>query len=99
MKTISIFERAGAFAENKDTARAIRVKEIIPALNSGEEVALDFEKVEGATQSFVHALISDVIRKFGNDVLDRLCFKSCTPVVKKIIGIVVDYMQEGLGPE
>lgn len=99
MKTIIIFDKVGAFAENKDTARDIRVKEIIPALNSGEEVVLDFEKVEAATQSFVHALISDVIRKFGNDALDRMSFKSCVPVVKKIISIVVDYMQEGLGPE
>ncbi|MDP2864726.1 MAG: STAS-like domain-containing protein [Elusimicrobiota bacterium] len=99
MKTILIFDRVGAFAENKDTARDIRLKEIIPALNSGEEVVLDFEKVEAATQSFIHALISDVIRKFGNDALDRMSFKSCTSVVKKIISIVVDYMQEGLGPE
>ena len=99
MKTISIYNRTGAFAENKDTARDIRVKEIVPALNSGEEVVLDFEKVEAATQSFVHALISDIIRKFGSGSLDRMSFKSCGPVVKKIIGIVVDYMQEGLGPE
>jgi hypothetical protein len=99
MKTISIFNKVGAFAENKDTAREIRVTEIVPALNGGEEVVLDFEKVEAATQSFVHALISDVIRKFGSDALDRMSFKSCGPVVKKIIGIVVDYMQEGLGPE
>ena len=99
MRTISIFDRAGAFAENKDTAREIRVEEIIPALNAGEEVVLDFEKVDAATQSFIHALISDVIRKFGSDVLDRMSFKSCNPIVKKIIGIVVDYMQEGLGPE
>jgi len=96
MKTVSIFYRTGAFAENKDTARDIRVKEIVPALNSGEEVVLDFEKVEAATQSFVHALISDVMRKFGSGSLDRISFKSCSPVVKKIIGIVVDYMQDGL---
>ena len=99
MKTISIFNRAGVFAENKDTARDIRVNEIIPEFSGGGEVVLDFEKVEAATQSFVHALISDVIRKFGSDALERISFKSCGPVVKKIIGIVVDYMQEGLGPK
>ena len=99
MKNIVLFDKAGAFAENKDIARDIRVKEIIPALNSGEDVVLDFEKVEAATQSFVHALISDVIRKFGSAALDRMSFRSCTPTVKKIIGIVTDYMQESLGPE
>lgn len=99
MKTIVVFDRTGAFAENKDIARDIRVNEIIPAFNSGEEVILDFGKVDAATQSFIHALISDVIRKFGSSALDRLAFKSCTETVKKIIGIVADYMQEGQPPD
>ena len=96
MKIISIFENVGAFAENKDIAREIRIKEIIPALDRNEEVVLDFEKVDAATQSFIHALISDILRKYGNDVLDRMAFKSCNEKIQKIIGIVVDYMQEGL---
>lgn len=97
MMTLRLFERAGAFAENKDVARDIRVSELMPALARGEEVVLDFTGVEGATQSFVHALISDPLRVHGVRVLDRLAFKSCSPVVKKVVGIVVDYMQEGLG--
>lgn len=94
MKSISIFERVGSFAENKDVAREIRIQEILPALENNQEVALDFEKVEAATQSFVHALISDILRKHGNDILDRLLFKSCNENIKQIINIVCDYMQE-----
>ena len=96
MKNIPIFKHAGAFAENKDVAKEIRIQEIIPALDKNEEVVLDFEKVDAATQSFIHALISDILRKYGNDALDRIAFKSCNEKVQKIIGIVVDYMQEGL---
>ena len=96
MKNIPIFERAGAFAENKDVAREIRLLEMIPVLDKNEEVVLDFEKVDAVTQSFIHALISDILRKYGNDVLDRIAFKSCNETVAKIINIVVDYMQEGL---
>ena len=99
MKTVAIFDRAGAFAENKDVARDIRLKEIIPALNKKEEITLDFDRVDAATQSFVHALISGLFRKHGNEVLDRIAFKSCNETVRKIITIVVDYMQEGLGVE
>src|SRR5258708_8974781 len=95
MKTITIYEVAGDFAENKDLDRDIRWKEIMPALEKNEEVILDFSRVGAATQSFVHALISEILRKYGVDVLDRLKFKSCNDTVKKIIGIVVDYMQEG----
>lgn len=99
MKTITIFNKAGAFAENKDVARDIRLQEIIPALENHEEVVLDFSGVGAATQSFIHALMSDVLRKFGNDVLDRISFKSCSETIQKIVGIVVDYMQEGMGDE
>ena len=95
MKRIDIFAQAGAFAENKDVARDLRIKEILPALNSGEDVLLDFERVDAATQSFIHALISDLLRKRGSGVLDHIEFKSCNETVQKIITIVTDYMQEG----
>ena len=95
MKRIEIKEHAGPFAENKDIARELRLGEIVPALEKNEEVTLDFAGVDATTQSFIHALISDLIRKHGSDVLDRIEFKSCNDTVRKIITIVVDYMQEG----
>ena len=99
MKTISIRDHAGAFAENKDVAQKIRVDDILPALERREEVALDFAGVDAATQSFIHALISDLFSRYGNDVLDRVIFRSCNETVRQIIGIVSDYMQEGMGIE
>lgn len=93
---IKLFKQVGPFAENKDIARDIRLKKLIPALEKQKNIILDFEKVEGATQSFVHALISDLIRKYGNDVLDKIQFKSCNDTVKGIISIVTDYMQESV---
>ena len=94
MKKICILALAGPFAENKDAAKEIRTKEIAPALSNDEDVVLDFSGVEAATQSFIHALISEVIREFGAASLDRIAFKSCNETIKKIINIVVDYMQE-----
>jgi hypothetical protein len=92
--TINIFDKAGDFAENKDIARDLRLKEIIPALDKHEKIILNFEKVSATTQSFIHALISDILRLYGIDVLDRIIFKSCTETVKEIINIVIEYMQE-----
>lgn len=90
---IDIRSRAGSFAQDKDEARRIRL-ELLPALERKEEIILDFTGVEGATQSFIHALISDLLRKRGATVLDQIGFKGCEPTVKKIIEVVVDYMQE-----
>ena len=94
MLTIKLLDAVGSFAENKDIAQSLRKSEIIPALENNEGIVLDFEGIEATTQSFVHALISDLMRKYGADVLDRISFKNCNETVKKIIAIVVDYMQQ-----
>ena len=94
MTTINIFQKVGPFAENKDEARKIRINEIVPKLEKGEDVILNFKNIEAATQSFIHALISDLIRKYGDDLLDKISFQSCNENVKIIIMIVTDYMQE-----
>lgn len=92
--TIILSEYLGPFAENKDIARGLRKEKIVPALTNGHEVVLDFAGIEAATQSFIHALISELIREYGSEVLDRIAFKNCNETIKKIIGIVVDYMQQ-----
>lgn len=97
MKTIKIFDVVGEFGENKDVARDLRTGQILPELEAGREITLDFEGVTSATQSFIHALISDPIRTRGADVLDKIVFKNCNETLKEIIGIVTDYMQEGAG--
>lgn len=91
---ILLAQYIGSFAENKDTARDIRLKRIMPALKNGEEIVLDFEHIDSATQSFIHALISDVIRAYGSGVLEKIRFKSCNTTIQKIITIVIEYMQE-----
>jgi len=90
---ISIKKKAGSFAENKDVARDVRLGQIMPELAKGGTIKLDFKGVTGATQSFVHALISDAIRKYGDDVYDKLLFKNCNEPVREIITIVSEYMQ------
>lgn len=95
---INLHDRVGTFAENKDTAKHLRVTSIVPALKRGdEEVILDFAGVSGTTQSFVHALIADAIRDPSLDALDHLVFEHCNEVVQAVIEIVVSYSQEEWG--
>ena len=91
---VTIVERTGAFAENKDAGRRIRLDEIDPLLDTGAEVSIDFAGVELATQSFVHALISALIRSRGAAVLDQLLFINCNETVQRVIEIVVEYSQD-----
>lgn len=91
---IDLYPIVGAFAEDKDKAREIRIKQILPAIKNGEKVILNFKSIDSVTQSFIHALISDVIRKNGIDVLDNIFFKKCNNTIQQIISIVVEYMQD-----
>ena len=93
MIKITLLPIVGSFAENKDKAKELRTKKINPALKKGESVELDFNGVTSATQSFIHALLSQLIRQYGIDVLDKIDFRNCNNTVRKIIEIVTDYMQ------
>jgi hypothetical protein len=93
---ISLSDYAGDFAENKDVAAKLRDEYIRPTISQGDTITIDFLGVELTTQSFVHALISDVIRKNGEAILDRILFKSCSELVKELIQTVVQYSLESL---
>lgn len=93
MKTIRIIKHAGVFAENKDIASKLREEIVLPVLRQNQELRLDFMNIEGATQSFIHALISQAIREFGSEVLDHIVFMNCNDSIRAIVEIVVDYMQ------
>ena len=93
-KTIHLYKFVGSFAEDKDKAKDIRQNIIWPQIKSNNVIALDFAKVEDATQSFIHALLSELIRETQGEVLDLVYFKNCNETVKRIINIVVDYMTE-----
>jgi hypothetical protein len=83
--------RGTRFAEDKDEARELRTSSVLPALAAGERVVLDFGEVDLCTQSFMHALISEAIRRLGEGAFDRLEFKNCTEAVRQVVLTVFDY--------
>lgn len=91
---IKIKDYAGTFAENKDKAKEIRTKILVPALDKKQEITIDFQGIDATTQSFTHALLSDIIRKYDDKTINLISFKNCNENVKKVITIVFDYTQE-----
>jgi STAS-like domain of unknown function (DUF4325) len=96
---INMFERVGDFGEDKDAAAALREEFIKPTVARGCAITLDFEGVTLVTQSFIHALISDVLRASGESVLSFLEFKNCAEVVRGIISTVVQYSLDTMSDE
>ena len=92
MISILLSNIVGTFAEDKDAAGGLRNETILPALASRGKIRLDFAGVTLATQSFVHSLIAEGLRRHGEEALELLEFKNCDPVVKGIIETVVQYV-------
>ncbi len=78
-------------AESKDEAKKLRESKILPALEAGKSAQLDFGKVEFATQSFIHALVSEAIRRHGENAFDLLEFSNCSEEVRQIVLTVFEY--------
>lgn len=93
---ISMSELAGTFAENKEVAKKLRIDIILPSLLLNKDVIFDFSGVTGATQSFIHALISEPIRKFRDTAYENLYYDNANDNIREIISIVYRYMQESL---
>jgi len=83
------------FAEDKDAAKQLRREIIMPALAEDKKVILDFSGVTASTQSFVHALVGEPLQKIGEDVLEKIEFRSCAPQIKSLVQLVVDYTLGG----
>jgi hypothetical protein len=96
MKKINLNYEIGTFAENKDIAKSLREKVILPSLKQKEKIEIDFKGVNGATQSFIHALVSEAIRRYGDVAMDNLLYKNANEQIKEIIKTVYEYLQESL---
>ncbi len=96
MKTlVEITPSTGEFAEDKDYARELRLSVILPELERSGTIVLDFKNVKYVTQSFVHALVGEALKRFGAEVLEKIDFKNCSPQVRAVVALVVDYSLGG----
>ncbi len=78
-----------SFLEDVEQAADVRRSRMLPAVNEGRWVVLDFEGVRFATQSFVHALIYQALHIQGS--LLRLSFMNCTRATEEAVRTVAAY--------
>jgi hypothetical protein len=78
-------------AEDKDEAGKFRDEVVLPALEKGERVEIDFSRVDSATQSYIHVLVADAVRKYGDEVFTRIQFKGAAPGIQSLIATVFEY--------
>jgi uncharacterized protein DUF4325 len=62
---VSIFNYFGKYAEDKDAAITFRDRRLMPAIELGKKIDLDFRDVETAPHSFLNALLATPVRRLG----------------------------------
>lgn len=82
--------KVSQFEEDVEEASRIRDNIVLPSINSGKLVVLDFDKVRFATQSFVHALMYKVIRD-GQQIGATLSIANCTNSTREAVMAVAAY--------
>lgn len=82
--------RVSDFEEDVEEAAIIRENEVIPRINSGLMVVLDFDGVDFATQSFIHALMYKIIRD-GQQIGSTLSIANCTKSTQEAVMAVAAY--------
>ena len=72
----------GTFCAVAERALEFANKKVTPVLPHFDEVILDFEGIRNVNSSFTNALIGGLVARHGPDVLQKLRFANCNPIVK-----------------
>lgn len=75
-------------------AAEFRRGKIDPYAGICTEIVLNFTGVRNANSSFMNALVAGFIEQHGPQVLDRLVFQGCNPVVRVLVESAISLGQE-----
>jgi hypothetical protein len=88
--TAHLAEDCGTILADGSKALGYRHCQIDPYLDFCEKVVLDFSGVRSANSSFMNALISGLLEQHGDQVLEKLVFKSCKPAIAVLVEAAIE---------
>jgi hypothetical protein len=93
-RQITITPVAAELIEDKEKAKTLRDKELIPELEAGRPVGIDLRSARLITHSFIHALLYKAFSVLGERARTLLYIQAEERRVKDVIRIVAWYAQE-----
>jgi hypothetical protein len=87
---ISVSNYFGKYAEDKDAAIKLRDRHILPAIERGQKIDLDFREVETAPHSFLNALLATPIQRLGVKAYQRIRIYNALGSIHEIIDKVLE---------
>ena len=86
---VSIYNYFGKWAEDKDQAIHFRDERLMPAIEDGKRIDLDFRDVETAPHSFLNALLADPVQRLGPKAYQWIRVFNAPGTIHEIIHTVI----------
>jgi len=93
-----VFNFFGRMAENKIEAISFRDKYLIPAVDSGKSIVIDFQEVVSSPHSFLSALLATPIKKLGMGAYKKIKLLNTVSEIRETIDFILDENTEPENP-
>ncbi|HEX8632855.1 MAG TPA: ATP-binding protein [Pyrinomonadaceae bacterium] len=80
----------GRYAEDKQLAIKVRDEKILPAIEDGKSVTVDFEEVISAPHSLLNALLATPIQRFGLAAYKKIKVINAAPEIRETVDFIMD---------
>lgn len=87
---LHVYNYFGKNADDKQAAIAYRNRHLIPAIDEGKIVVIDFDGVETSTHSFLNALLASPIRRMGMSAYKRIKITRAKGDIRETVDYVLD---------
>lgn len=87
---ISVRNYFGRYAEDKDLAKKIRDKTLLPALAENKTLTLDFEEIVSAPHSLLNALLATPIERLGLAAYKKIKIINAAPDIRETLDFIFD---------
>jgi len=80
----------GRYAEDKQLAIKLRDKIVLPAIEEGKTITIDFEEVISAPHSLLNALLATPIQRFGLAAYKKIKVINASPEIRETVDFIMD---------
>lgn len=80
----------GKYADDKEAAIRYRDRHILPALEAGRSLILDFQNVQASPHSFLSALLATPIKRLGMEAYKKMKIVNSVPEIRETIDFIMD---------
>jgi len=87
---LSIYNYFGTYPEDKSAAIKYRDRSLIPAIEGGKKLLLDFDGVNSSPHSFLNALLATPIKRMGMSAYKRIKVVNAKPDIRETIDFILE---------